>query len=124
MNPMLLIISILWIAAGTSLIIYTGWTRALWNRILGGENYKWLALIPGVFGLFLVASAFYFSKAFWLALILGILALSKGVYLFIGPAHQVKAFLDWWVHKAGDGTVRLFGLITFILGSVVLAYVF
>lgn len=124
MNPILFIISILWIALGTSLIVYTGWTRALWNRILGRENHKWLAVMPGVFGLILVVSAFYFTQAFWLALILGILALLKGVYLFIGPSHQVKALLDWWVHKAGDGTMRLFGLVTFILGSVVLAYVF
>ena len=124
MNPILFVISILWIAVGTSLIIYTGWTRALWNRILGRENFRWLAVIPGVFGLVLIASAFYFAKTFWLALIFGILALLEGVYLLIGPSHQVKSMLDWWVHKAGDGTMRLFGLITFILGSALLAYIY
>ena len=123
MNPILFVISILWIAVGTSLIIYTGWTRRLWSKILERDNFKWLAILPGVFGLILITSAFYYAKAFWLALILGILALLKGLYLIIGPSHQLKALFNWWVHKAGDGTMRLYGMITFILGSVLLAYI-
>jgi uncharacterized protein YjeT (DUF2065 family) len=124
MNPILFVIAILWIAVGTSLIIYTGWTRRLWSKILERDNFKWLAILPGIFGLILIASAFYYAKAFWVALILGILALLKGLYLIIGPSHQLKALFDWWIHKAGDGTMRLYGMITFILGSVLLAYIY
>ncbi|UCH21856.1 MAG: hypothetical protein JSU83_00885 [Deltaproteobacteria bacterium] len=123
MNPILFVVSILWIAAGSALIIYTQGTRACWSRMLDRDNYKWVAVIPLGFGFILVASVFYYPEMLWLALILGILALLKGAYLILGPSRQVKNFFDWWIKKPGDGTLRLYGLFTFILGSALLAYI-
>jgi hypothetical protein len=122
MNPVLFIIAILWIAAGTALIIYTGGMRTIWGRI-ARFNHRWLAVLPAMVGVILVVSGFYYPQMLWLAVILGILALLKASLLTFGPSRWVQPFLDWWVHKAGDGTLRLFGLIAFILGSVLLSYI-
>ena len=123
MNPILFIVSILWIAVGTILIIYTDGTRAFWRRMLDRTNRRWLAVLPAIVGIVLVVSGFYYPGMFWLALILGLLALLKAIFFVFGPSRWVQPLLDWWVYKAGDGTLRLFGLIVFFLGSVLLSYV-
>jgi uncharacterized protein YjeT (DUF2065 family) len=123
MNPILFIVSILWIAAGTALIIYTRGTRALWSRMLDRYNHRWLAVMPISVGFILVVSGFYYPGMFWLALVLGVLALLKGFFLIFGPSRQVKTLFDWWLYKAVDGTLRLYGLFAFILGSVLLSYI-
>ncbi len=58
MNPILFIVSVLWIAAGTVMIIYTGGTRAFWGRMLDRYNHRWLAVGPGIVGLTLLVSGF------------------------------------------------------------------
>ena len=51
------------------------------------------------------------------------LALAKGAYLFVGPPEQVKSFTNWWLNGASDETMRFFALISFIIGSAVLAFI-
>jgi uncharacterized protein YjeT (DUF2065 family) len=123
MNPILFIVSILWIAGGTALIIYTSGTRAFWGRMLDRYNYRWLAVVPAIVGLILVASGFYYPEMFWLAIVLGLLALLKGIFIIFGPSRRVKSLFDWWLYKAGEGTLRLYGLFVFILGCVLLSYI-
>lgn len=116
------IISILWVAWGTYMVVDTGRSRALFTAILDRENVKLLGIIPIVFGAFLLLGAFFHEPMIRLAFVLGLVAVLKGIYLFIAPPAQVRALLDWWFHKAGDDTVRLFGLIAFALGSALLSY--
>lgn len=116
------IISILWIAWGSFLIIDTRPAREFWGKLFFRENIRLFGIVPFIFGLILVVGAFYSGKMFWLALILGLLALLKGVYLFIGRQPQIMNLLEWWSSRASDGTIRLFGLITFILGCALLSY--
>jgi len=122
MAIVLYIISILWIVAGVFLVIYTEGTREFYKKLFLRDRVKWMGVIPFIFGAVLVAGAFYDERVFWLAIILGILALAKGVYIFFAPSSQIKDLLDWWFNRAGDGTLRLFGLIIFILGSALLSY--
>jgi uncharacterized protein YjeT (DUF2065 family) len=122
MTLVLYIISILWIIVGTFFVIYTEGTREFYKKLFLRENVKWMAVIPFVFGVILVVSAFYCERLFWLAIILGLLALLKGVYIFFAPSSQIKALLDWIFNRASDGAIRLFGLIIFILGSAILSY--
>jgi hypothetical protein len=122
MNIVLYIISILWIVVGVFLVIYTEGTREFYKKLFLRDSVKWMAVIPVIFGVFLVVGAFYYERLFWLAIILGILALAKGVYVFFAPSHQIKGLLEWWFNRASDGTIRLFGLIIFILGSAMLSY--
>ncbi len=122
MRIVLYIISILWIAMGTFLIIYTHRTKEFMKKLFYRDNPKWLAVFPLVFGLILVIGAFQLRDMFLLAFLLGMLGLAKGLYLLFGPATQVKALFDWWFHKAGDRTIRMQGLISFILGVAILSY--
>jgi hypothetical protein len=52
----------------------------------------------------------------WLALILGVLALAKGLYVAFGPLVRIRQILDWWFYRTDETTIRLWGLIIFILG--------
>lgn len=122
MRIVLYIISVLWIATGTLLIIYTEGTRGFLKRVFLIERIRWLALLPLVFGVVLVVGAFYQREIFWLAIILGGLGIIKGIYLFIGPVAQIRTLLDWWFHKADGRTIRLHGLITFFLGVAIFSY--
>ena len=122
MRIVLYIISILWIATGTLLIIYTESTRGFLKRIFLIERTRWLALLPLVFGAVLVVGAFYQRQLFWLAIILGGLAIIKGFYVSLGPEAQIRTLMDWWFHKADERTIRLHGLITFILGAAIFSY--
>ncbi len=123
MKIVLFIISVSWIALGAFLILYTVHTREFLKKVFFRDHRRWFAVFPFVFGLILMAGAFYQREMFWLAFILGVLAIIKGVYLAIGSLTRIKAIQDWWYQRAGDGTIRLFGLITFILGCAVLSYV-
>ena len=122
MRIVLYVISILWIGLGTFLIIYTHRTKEFLKKLVYRDNPKWLAIFPFVFGLILVAGAFQRREMFLLAFVLGVLGLAKGIYLFAGPSAQIKALFDWWFHKAGDRTLRMQGLISFILGVAILSY--
>ena len=122
MTLVLLFVSILWIIVGTFFVIYTRGTRELYKKVFLRDKVRWMGVIPFVFGMILVVGAFYSGEVFWLALVLGVLALLKGVYVFFAPSSQIKALLDWIFNRAGDGTLRLFGLIIFVLGSAILSY--
>jgi len=121
-NIVLYVICILWIAAGTFLIIYTEQTRKVLKKIFPVEYVKVYSVLPFIFGIFLVVGAFYHGNLFWLTLVLGLLCIIKGIYLFFGPLFHVKKLCEWWFSKAHDRTVRMFGLIIFTIGIAVLSY--
>ena len=119
MIALLYIISVIWIAAGVFLIIYTERYREFSKKMFPTEKLKVWAVVPLFFGVVLVLGAFFEREVFWIAFILGLLALLKGVYLIVGPPAQVKKLLDWWFEKASDRIIRLSGLIIFFLGSAI-----
>jgi len=86
------------------------------------EKVKRLSVLPFVFGVVLIIGAFLNKEIFWFALILGLLATSKGVYLYMAPPEQIKALMDWWFFKARPETVRLMGLVLFVLGIALFSY--
>ena len=119
MTALLYIISVIWIAAGVFLIIYTERYREFSKKMFPTEKLKVWAVVPLFFGVVLVLGAFFEKDVFWLAFILGLLALLKGVYLIAGPSAQAKKLVEWWFEKASDRIIRLSGLIIFFLGSAI-----
>ena len=122
MTVLLYIISIIWVAVGVFLVLYTERTKEVSKKLFPTDKLKGWAVVPLLFGVGLVLGAFFQRRMFWLALILGFLALSKGVYLIVGPSAQVRKVMDWWFEKASDRTLRLFGLIIFLLGGAIFSY--
>ena len=122
MKALLYIIALLWIVSGTSLIVFTEKTREVFKKILPTEKVKWLSVLPFIFGVILIIGAFFNRDIFWLAFVLGLLATSKGVYLYMAPSQQTKVLMDWWFFKAKPETIRFFGLIIFVLGVALFSY--
>jgi hypothetical protein len=117
MIVLLYIISIIWIAAGVFLILYTERTKEVSKDLFAADKLKAWAVLPLFFGVVLVIGAFFQKGVSWIAFILGVLALLKGIYLIVGPPVQVRKLVDWWFDQASDKTIRLTGLIVFFLGS-------
>jgi len=112
----------MWIISGTSLIIYTDQTRRLLKKLFYVENLKIFSLIGIVLGLFLIIGGGFSRDIFWLSLVLGLLAMAKGVYLLKAPREDVRRLFDWWYEEASDETIRFWSLVTLILGILILAY--
>lgn len=119
MTALLYIISLIWIAAGVFLILYTESYREFSKKMFPTDKLKAWAIVPLFFGVVLLVGAFFERDVFWLAFILGLLALLKGIYLIAGPSAQINKLLDWWFEKASDKTIRLSGLIIFFLGTAI-----
>ncbi len=117
----LYIVAILWIVTGILLILYTEGTMEVLKKFFFIEKVRLLAIFPIIFGIILIAGAFVFTQIFWLSLILGLLALLKGVYFIIGPLTQIKGLTDWWFDRASDRIIRLWGLIIFVIGIAMIS---
>jgi len=122
MKVLLYVIALLWIASGTFVVVFTEKAREVFKRIFSTEKVRLLSALPFVFGVVLVIGAFWSKQIFWLVLILGLLAISKGVYLYMAPPEQSKALMDWWFLRARPETVRLAGLVLFVLGIALFSY--
>ena len=122
MTAIVYVLALLWIASGAFLIVFTEKTREFFKKIFLTDRVRRWSALPLIFGVILIIAAFCKRDMFWLALILGLLGIAKGIYLFAGPPEQTKAFMEWWLLKARPETVRFFGLISFVLGIAVLSY--
>ena len=122
MTVLLYVIALLWIVAGTSLIVFTEKTRDIFKKMFLTEKVKRLSFLPFIFGVVLIIGAFFNRDIFWLIFILGLLATSKGVYFYMAPPQQTKALMEWWFIKAQPETIRVMGLIVFVLGVALFSY--
>ena len=102
------------------MILYTERTKEVSKDLFATDKLKAWAVLPLFLGVVLVIGAFFQKGVSWIAFILGVLALLKGVYLIVGPPVQVRKLVDWWFDQASDRTIRLSGLIMFFLGSALL----
>lgn len=122
MKGLLYIIALLWIAWGTFVVVFTEKSRELYKRLFLTRKMKHLAVVAVVFGVVLIIGAFLHRDIFWFAFILGLLGISKGIYLYMAPPEQSRALMDWWFVRARPETVRLMGLVLFVLGIALISY--
>ena len=123
MEIALYVVSLVWIAMGAFLVIYTEQARVFIKGLFPPSKARFFAVIPFAFGVVLVIGAFYRMQMFWLAFILGLLSILKGLFLFLGPADKIGAIMEWWYSKASERTMRTGGLIAFFLGSIIFSYI-
>jgi len=122
MKALLYLVSILWIAMGTFVVVFTERSRETFKRLFLARRPKHLSIVAFALGVVLIIGAFFNRDIFWFAFILGLLAISKGVYLYLAPLEQSKALMDWWFVQAKPETVRFMGLILFVLGIALFSY--
>ncbi len=110
------VIGIILVVSGVFLVIFTERTRELYKRAFLIENVKKLSFLPLVLGVILILGAFRREPFLWLPLLVGLVGLGKGVYLLVVSPDKSKGLMEWWFYKASPETVRLFALISFVLG--------
>ena len=118
MRLILILLSILWIVAGVLLFILTDAMRQICRNLLKIKNLKpfsVLAIIAGI--VFIMASSLVSVP--WVAILLGLLAIAKGLFFIFAPQKKVKAFFDWWLN-ASNGIYRSWGIMAFLLGVLIL----
>lgn len=115
-------LAIMWITAGASLVIYTNQTREFLRQFSHPEHYALWSVIGIVLGILLIVGSFFSDRLVWLALILGIIALAKGVYLLKGSPDQIQRLIGWWYERASDEAARMGGLVVLLMGIFLLAY--
>lgn len=122
MRLFLIVFSLLWIALGATIVLHTGRARGRLKEMILGVNVRLWAALAVLLGMIFLVAAFAVQEVFWLALVLGILALAKGVYFAVSPLQQVRSLLEWWSDRATETTIRLWGLVSFTLGVMLLSW--
>ncbi len=119
----LYLVAILFVVIGVILILYTNWTTHFFKNVFFIKRVRLLSVIPLFFGVVLIACSFCNSKIIWLSLILGFIAIFKGLYLILGPVNQITFFIDWFLNRSGEVVMRLFGIIMLVLGLTLISNV-
>lgn len=124
MRVFLLIVSVMWIGLGAGIVLYTNQARNFLREFVLGMNIRLWSFVPLVFGLLFILGAFQVCEVFWLLLVLGIIALAKGMYLLFAPVSQINSLLQWWFDQVGETATRLWGLFAFTIGVMLFSRLF
>lgn len=122
MRVFLFILSLLWVALGATIVLYANQVRGLLREFVLGINIRLLAFLAFLVGLMFFVGAFMVHEVFWIALVLGLLAIAKGAYFAFGPLPQIRSLLEWWFDRASEITIRLWGLIAFTFGVTLVSW--
>ncbi|MDJ0784562.1 MAG: hypothetical protein QNJ22_21545 [Desulfosarcinaceae bacterium] len=122
MTVILYLFSIAFLSAGCVLILYTTEYRRWFQHFVTNTPPKILAALPAGIGLLLIISAFG-SRYPAVIIILGILALLKGALILLNPNQIFDQLKEWMFNRAGDQTLRLFGIIAVVLGTAMVSWI-
>lgn len=122
MRWFLFLISLLWITAGAGYILYTGQFREVMGKLVKGTNEKIIVGLALLFGLLFIFGASHTRHSGFI-IFLGIIALAKGVFIFLDPQGYWQKIKTWYVDEASDQTFRLFGIIALILGTALFSWI-
>jgi uncharacterized protein YjeT (DUF2065 family) len=114
--------SLIWISSGAGLIIYTRESKSMIKRFVMDLDRRILSALPAIFGVFLIIAASE-SRHSWFIRLIGILAVLKGGFIFWNPQNLYDKTVDWYLNSVSDQTFRFFGIITLILGTVILSWI-
>lgn len=122
MKGFLYVMSVLWIAMGSCLVIYTAEFKRVLSKVLRGFDQRFLAPVPAVLGLLLMVAAPQAKNAGFIRL-LGLLGVAKGVFVFMNPKGYYEQVVTWYLDQASDQTYRFFGIISIVLGTALLSWI-
>ena len=100
-------ISLVWIAVGSWIILYTSVHRNAMKSMTRGADRKIIALLPAVIGVLLLISASVSHHA-WFLRVIGILAVIKGGVIFLNPKNLYDDLTKWYLESVSDQTYRFF----------------
>ncbi|MBW1859411.1 MAG: hypothetical protein JRI70_04870 [Deltaproteobacteria bacterium] len=114
----LFVIALVYIMFGTLLLFATGLTRDRYvSKLKINDPRKWspLPLVAGI--LFLLAASSSSQATF--IIVLGLLALLKGLIFLFGPQEKVKRMMEWWL-ECSDKMYRVWAVVVIGLGIAIL----
>jgi uncharacterized protein YjeT (DUF2065 family) len=114
--------SLIWISFGAGIIIYTRESKSMIKSLVTDLDRRFLSVFPAIFGVFLIIAATE-SRHSWFIRLIGILAVLKGGFIFWNPQNLYNKIVDWYLISVSDQTFRFFGIITLILGTVILSWI-
>jgi hypothetical protein len=118
----LYLFAFLMVAGGSFTILYTRDTRRYTTEILEGGSPKLIAGVAAVLGVLLIAAA-PSSRMLGVVVFIGILAVAKGAVIWFNPGGLYEKVRDWYLNKASNQTLRLFGIIWLIIGTAMFSWV-
>ena len=114
----LYILGILYIAVGTLFLVVPEIIRKKWIAKIKNAPTKKISVIPIVLGVLLLLAAPY-NKYVLLIILLGLLALAKGIAGIVAT-EKIEKIHNWLFEKANRNIYRIWGIAIIVLGSVVL----
>jgi len=122
MKWFIVLFSVVWIASGGFLILYTDRCREVLAQIFERMGRVPMAASAAVIGVLLLLSARSSAHAGAIVL-LGLLALAKGGLFLWNPNRLFEKARQWWLQQATDQTHRLAGMVALILGTALISWV-
>ena len=121
MKIVLYAFSLIYLATGVCMILYTDETRNVFKSLVQ-MGFKAMSVVAVVMGLLLIlaASASHYP---WVLRIVGVLALAEGALLFINPQDIMGKIYDWYLEQASEQTFRATGIITVIFGTALISWI-
>jgi uncharacterized protein YjeT (DUF2065 family) len=122
MKWVLYAVSLMWITFGAFAILYTSETRNLAKSMLKDVDRKIFSVLPIVAGILLLCAASA-SRNSWVIRLFGIIAVIKGAFIFSNPNNLYDKFAAWYLESLSDQVLRLYGILSLILGTAVLSWI-
>jgi hypothetical protein len=122
MKEFLYVISLVWIVAGACFILYTAESRRFSEKALKALDRRFMAVIPVVVGILLIAAATQ-TRNVWFVRLLGVIALAKGGFVFFNPKGLYDQIAEWYLYSASDQTFRFLGIVSLILATAVMSWI-
>jgi uncharacterized protein YjeT (DUF2065 family) len=118
----LYLISATWIAFGSCTILYTTETKMTAKTFISKIPPKFLAAIPFISGILFILAASASSHP-GIIRMLGVIALLKGIFVFVNPANLRNKTMDWFLVSLSDQAHRIIGILSIILGTALLSWI-
>ena len=121
MKLILYAFSLIYVAAGVCMILYTDETRNVFKRLVQ-MGFKAMSVIAFVMGLLLVlaASATHYP---WFLRVVGVLAIAEGVLLYVNPQDIMAKIYNWFLEQTSEQTFRAMGIITLVFGTALFSWI-
>lgn len=121
MTWFLYLVSIIWVAVGSVLILHTEKVRDVLSGIMDETDFRLWGGVTLGFGVLLGISSFW-SGVTWFLLLLSLIIAGMGAYALFGNEKKVRSMVDHWIQLT-DAGYRLWGLILVISSVALLAWI-
>ena len=111
-------IGIIWVMCGTFMLFSTQSMREKCYTKLRPRDPRMFSPLAIIVGVLMLLSASSSSQPTFIV-ILGLIALTKGLVFLFAPREKVKRVIDWWF-EGTDRTQKVWGVLSLALGIAVL----